>query len=608
MKKAKRLLSIILTVMLVTGAVGTLPSMAAVSDEGVIFSFDGSSYYSSWTPGDDSGKYGSIVIGQAGFGSKAATDLVAKATYGGTDSQGIISKQFMYTVQGDTWSQTDRSKYGYLVLTCELYPDDSLEGFQWTRRGGNTISTATTTTLVNYIVKNQWNTITTYYDFTANSSGNYTTKTYVNGTLVDTNTAVSAITDTASNGVQDHIYTNIYGATGNTFYLDNVKYYMTNDAPDDVILSTDGTSGTFDWTAASAEHGTVEHSIAGAAAKSADDVYTKATTGEKYEEFRWYIKNSGYPNDASKYKYLIMSAQILPTSSSDIATVVWRNRDGTLSVPDGSNYISNALNAGQWNTVTVVYSYKEVLANPETSYRKYTSYTYVNGNLVYTMNDAYSIMPADYDASYNRDNWRIQLTVTTSGAKTFGLDNVQIYQTNSYPDVTMPAIASGENYVVTNGMLKVYKDATVAVSDFVGAKVWDSTLTNQITDGSIDDGNIVTVEDGNKITYCTVSSLKDYDVVYGGAAYDSAAHKVIAGNLTASVYKPDETEISLITAQFDAKGNLHKAAVNKVGGSGLVETASFAVDEIEGSIITVFVFENMTSIKPLANFASVSYR
>ena len=143
------------------------------------------------------------------------------------------------------------------MLSCEIYPDDSFKGFQWVRRGGNTISTASNTTLVNYIVKNQWNTITTYYGLTQNSNGKYTTKTYVNGNLVDTNTACTAITDGATNNVQDHIITNVYGTAGSTFYLDNVKYYMTNVA-DGLVFSYDGNITSYiGWAAAGTGYGEI---------------------------------------------------------------------------------------------------------------------------------------------------------------------------------------------------------------------------------------------------------------------------------------------------------------------------------------------------------------
>ena len=817
--KCKKLLAIILSFVLLGTIPGMISSLAAVSEDGVIFSFDGSSYYFNWAAAGEG--YGEIsAIGQIATVGKSEGDLVGEGVYGQSEATANPTNEFRFTVQGDSWSDSDRAKYssGYLVLTCDIFLNDAFNGFYWTRRGGNTISTKDQTVIAKFVNKNSWNTITTYYEFAANSSGNHTTKTFVNGKLIDTNTSVTAITDTiaAQSGPQDHINMHVYGTQGDTFEFDNVKYYMTNEAPDDIILSTDGTQESWTWTtilgsvshnvqkdgtdvytegetvasgtdnrflcyfsnqnyspdtakydyivmtaqiipyndsditrvawrnrdgslsvpdsgsgskaisnalipgqwntvttvycydevlsepnpayakytsytyvngvrvhkmtnaysvmpsdkttsagnrdnwriqldvytasagakfgldnvmiyqtktapeagdyvilstdgsessfggwqAAADTFGMAEHNIPGTAAKSSEDIYTKATTETTNKEFRWFIKDSGFPSEASKYKYLVMSAQIIPYNDSDITRVAWRNRDGSLSVPDsgsGSKAISNALIPGQWNTVTTVYCYDEVLSEPNPAYAKYTSYTYVNGVRVHKMTNAYSVMSGDKTTSGgNRDNWRIQLTVITNDAVSFGLDNVKIYQTNTYPDVTMPTLENTAKYTVVGNKIKVLP-GDVAISELSGAKVWDSTLTNQIATGNIADGNIVTVEDGNKITYYTVSTLKNYDVIYGGTAYDGVANTVDTGSLTATVYKPDETEISVIIAQFDKFGNLHKAKVNKVSGSGLVSTSAFDVDAMEDSVITTFVWGDMTALKPLADVVSVVY-
>ena len=170
----------------------------------------------------------------------------------------------------------------------------------------------------------------------------------------------------------------------------------------------------------------------------------------------------------------------------------------------------------------------------------------------------------------------------------------------------MPTLESTAEYTVVGNELKVVPNA-VAVSELSGAKVWNSTLADQIAEGNITAENIVTVEDGNKITYYTVSTLKEYDVVYGGAAYNGVANTVASGNLTATVYNPDETEISVIIAQFDEHENLHKAKVNKVSGSGLVSTEEFEVDGKTDSVITTFVWKDMNALKPLADVVNVAY-
>ena len=604
--KCKKLLAIILAFVLFGTTPGMISSLAAVSEDGVIFSFDGSNYYFNWAVAGEG--YGEIsAIGQIATVGKSEGDLVGEGVYGQSGDTTNPTNEFRFTVQGGSWSDSDRAKYssGYLVLTCDIFLNDAFNGFYWTRRGGNTISTKDQTVIAKFVNKNSWNTITTYYEFAANSSGNHTTKTFVNGKLVDTNTACSAITDGATNDVQDHINMHVYGTQGDTFEFDNVKYYMTNEAPDDIILSTDGTQESWTWTTIL---GSVSHNVQ----KDGTDVYTEGETVASGTDNRFlcYFSKQNYSPDTAKYDYIVMTAQIIPYNDSDITRVAWRNRDGSLSVPDsgsGSKAISDALIPGQWNTVTTVYCYDEVLSEPNPAYAKYTSYTYVNGVRVYKMTNAYSVMPSDKTTSAgNRDNWRIQLTVTTNGAVSFGLDNVKIYQTNTYPDVTMPTLENTAKYTVVGNKIKVLP-GDVAISELSGAKVWDSTLTNQIATGNIADGNIVTVEDGNKITYYTVSTLKNYDVIYGGTAYDGVANTVDTGSLTATVYKPDETEISVIIAQFDKFGNLHKAKVNKVSGSGLVSTSAFAVDAMEDSVITTFVWKDMTALKPLADVVSVVY-
>lgn len=203
MKNSKRILTIFLAVMLVISTMGTLPAMAESSENRTLFLFAGDSNYNpnNWASADSGKSYGTLEVGVAGFGGKVATDLVGKATYGSTGAP-----QFYFSMPGSLWNDTVRAEYssGYLVLTCELYPDDSFAGFQWTRRYGNTISTSSEKTLYNYIKKGEWNTITTYYNFATNLNSKHTALTYVNGSLVEANANCEAIS-----GDSMHIYTGI---------------------------------------------------------------------------------------------------------------------------------------------------------------------------------------------------------------------------------------------------------------------------------------------------------------------------------------------------------------------------------------------------------------
>ncbi|MBQ7901808.1 MAG: DUF4886 domain-containing protein, partial [Clostridia bacterium] len=780
----------------------------------------------------------------------------------------------------------------------ELYPDSSFAGFFWQGRSNSKISTPEKDTLNNYIKIFRWNTIMTVYEFATNGNSKNTTKTYVNGSLANVNENGGVIAYTVGTTTpNDHINMHVYGTQGNSFEIDNVNYYMTNVAPvpDDTVLSMDGTADG-NWAAASDTLGTLTHNQTGVAGKS--DVYSTAGIDAAATEFRWLLDQSKFTPDASSYDYLVMSFQIFPKSDTDITKIYLGNRRHQFTATN----LQTKFNIGQWNTVTTVYKYGEN-ANTATAFE---TDTYINGELFGTKTDAPSVFNECTDHSDGGTYYkRIQLSVTAASGKSFGLDNVRIYQTNTYPNVTMPSVQTSTSYTLGSGELKVHKSVILAVSDLDGAKVWDSTLTTQITSGNITDGNIVTVEKDNKITYYTVSTgyqpgiytissfknqndtdfekvtadavgewvagiggkaaadysykltlgdngtagatafimddtgwlrenkqansqyvvfemnfyptnsvnncmlktnfhdgialnadgtsfdcydvlttrrwnkivtvlniatgntktylngnllndsgeqasifglksyyseakdrtenvtqvrlsftspvnpangeaqivyiddvhiyeaenysaptvptkfaqdgfagnyvidndaqtltipagttvadaaaatelnaadcttrivvggvntasnnntalvknslvvlenenmdytyysvdriLNNYDVVFGGAAYDSEYNEVTSGSLTVAVYKPDEAEISIVAAQFDKNDKLHKAVVNKVSGSGLVDTASFTVDGLEDSTVTVFVLENMSTIKPLADVTNVQY-
>ncbi|MBQ7901923.1 MAG: hypothetical protein IJ365_08195, partial [Clostridia bacterium] len=224
MKKIMKLISIVLTLALVLGVVGTMPAMAAVTSDGVIFSYDGNAaLQNSWAAAGTG--YGEITNGQAATSGKEVTDLVGKAVYGQTAATESPTNEFRYTVQGGHWSDADRANYKYLVLSCELYPDSSFAGFFWQGRSNSKISTPEKDTLNNYIKIGSWNTIMTVYEFATNGNSKNTTKPYVNGSLANVNENGGVIADTVGTTTPyDHINMHVYGTQGNSFEIDNVNY------------------------------------------------------------------------------------------------------------------------------------------------------------------------------------------------------------------------------------------------------------------------------------------------------------------------------------------------------------------------------------------------
>lgn len=477
-------------------SLGGISASAAVQTDGTIFTFDGSE-----TP----------IIGWAQAGTNFGTLEIGKTDdtdKGSSDAYGLAkvesTGEWRFVVQGGpAWTNDDRSNYKYLVLTTEIKPVATITKFNFSTRG----SRAITSELSAKLTANKWNTITTVYEFpetknTVDSTG--TSYTYVNDTLVETKTNAAALYDSNNSGVQDHLQLSVWGNENDTFGIDNTRYYLTNVFPDQNVVTMDGTStitGVSTWSPAAATgFGDNAYGTAGDAGKAASDVYSNVTLGSTNKEYRWMVNESSFTPDADKYKYLVTSFQIKPQSGTNYTNISFGNRRGNFT--SSNTIIGKSLQSDKWNTVTTVYEYGENAATATS----FTAKTYVNGNLINTQNDARSIFAHVSTSGDNSNFKRIQLSIIDGNAKSFGLDNVKIYQSNEYPSVAMPVLSSGENYTVAGNKVMVHKGAAVAVTELTGVTVYDSTLTTQITSGNLTDGQIVAYSVDDKITYYTVET------------------------------------------------------------------------------------------------------
>lgn len=474
---------------------------AAVTDSGVIFEYDGHECtQATWSQAGTG--YGTIANDTAGDAGKDTADVYGTATIQNHNDT-ATEKEWRFVVQDSTWSDTDRTNYKYLVLTTEIKPSKSDTKFQFTTSGSRAITNA----LSSKLTANKWNTITTIYEFpetknTSSSTG--TAYTYVNDTLVDTKTGAAAFYDSNN---QDRLQLSVWGTENETFGIDNTRYYLTNDKvfPDQNVVTMDGTetiTGTSTWTAAATTgYGDNAYNTSGDTGKATADVYSTVTLDSTNKEYRWMVTESKFTPDATNYKYLVMSFQIKPQSGASYEKISFGNRRDDFT--SSWTVIGKHLTSGKWNTVTTVYEYGENAATATS----FTAKTYVNGSLLDTETTAYSIFANTAPNSADNTNYkRIQLSIIDDNAKSFGLDNIKIYQSNEYPSVAMPVLSNGENYTVADNKVMVHKGAEVAVSTLTDAIVYDSTLATAVTTGNLADGQIVAYSVDNKITYYTVET------------------------------------------------------------------------------------------------------
>ena len=505
---------------------------------------------------------GTVTWGQEG--TKGKNNQYAEAC-------SVSSGEFRLVRQNTQWEKSESANY--LVLTAQIMPETTdITKLYWGTNGNTSISSDANgqKTIAASLVQNQWNTITTVYKWDGSD-----VQTYVNGTSIYQGTPQSVLMDDSGNKkrIQFHVYAasgTSFGLDNIRMYqtsevpdtslpaLDDSENYSISDrevviAPLSTLtagdLSGNGESVTvysnnnfekivdgteilkdgnvivvLGWNGeisyytvnkkgkrvdvfrydednrnslsfASAAHGSVEWVENGINGKT--DGYGKVTSGSADystgKETR--LQYSSWTRDEN-CKYLVLTAQILPQTADDIRGIMWAT-NGSVSVSVTANAagfktVTDQLKANQWNTVTTVYD----LDNPKT----YAA-TYVNGVLAMTNTNPGSPI-----------NQRIQLHVLAANENVqYGLDNVYCYQTNTLPDVSMPELSDGANYIAATNEMGIAEGKTVTVNEIVVDDQFnayrDNTYAEAMSDNEqLSDGNVIVVYNDNGYTYYTVKT------------------------------------------------------------------------------------------------------
>ena len=263
--------------------------------------------------------------------------------------------------------------------------------------------------------------------------------------------------------------------------------------------------------------------------KDSDDGSTVITIGESGEaRFQYYF--SGINNRTARY--LVLQGNFC-LNSGNVTDLYW-GRDGSGSVSCKNKSIARNLNTDKWIYCVSVLDMESGTINGTTPSYNFNCKTYIDGVLSENTN------------SVSVPEKRLQLHIFGDAGSQVYADDLYVYQTDSFPDVTMPCLSEGENYSICDDSIEIIADNNVFVKDLLynsqDIRGYENiTMSKRLTDAlPIRDGNIIVLEDERKaISYYTVElkgQEKSRDVTiyndYGDYTYFNNHYCKIGENAT----------------------------------------------------------------------------
>jgi len=381
---------------------------------------------------------------------------------------------------------------------------------------------------------------------------------------------------------------------GNIIVVSNdsgFAYYTVEIAPLTLCLYSDESTDGITFADGTGAYG--DFSITNAGYGKKDSYLTVEKTAKLTDTQNWSTRlEIRHPNvkDAlisPTHKYLVMSTQLMPFDDG-FTKINWTtNGNALLAQPESyDDEVMAAIRVNKWNKYMTVYDLESK-----------KSYTYVNGvkiaeNITSTgLNDIVT-----YCGSYQY-SVRIQLQLWCSADEKMGVDNVHIFLTDDYPQISQPVTITNEQnkYLsINNNVLTTYKKMTpadITLSGDADITVYDTPTYDYelLSTNPMYNGNVIVIRTSDDIyTY--------YDVNFYNANVPAVSNT--NGTAAATAYLMDSV---LILACYDEFGDLAGVDIADTAlGNGEKSLSLTESEEGEYATIKAFVWDSLTSMTPIA--------
>ncbi len=431
--------------------------------------------------------------------------------------------------------------------------------------------------------------------------GKYTVNNDTNTVSVQKGTLVS---DLVSSGTATVWSNNTYSETvpstqqlskGNVIVVSNdsgFAYYTVEIAPLTLCLYSDESTDGITFADTTGAYGSYSITKAGYGKK--DSYLTVEKTAKLTDTQNWSDRlEIRHPNvkeqlKSPSHKYLVMSTQLMPFDDG-FTKINWTtNGNALLAQPENyDDEVMAAIRVNKWNKYTTVYDFDTK-----------KSYTYVNGVQIAQSTTSTGLNDIVTYCNTYQYSVRIQLQLWCSGDEKMGVDNVHIYLTDDYPEISQPVTIKNEpnKYLsINNNVLTTYKKMTpedITLSGDATMTVFDTPTYDYelLSTNPMYNGNVIVLRTADDIyTY--------YDVKFYNANVPTVSNT--NGTATATAYLMDSV---MILACYDRTGDLADVDIaDTANGNGEKLLQLTESENGEYATVKAFVWESLTSMTPIAS-------